>query len=134
MLSTSSGWKTYTNNTVSGGRAHLGDVYNHYGLSPDAQALQSILNSLRYDGMDDRRNFLASHERGTFDWAMAEEVVKSTSASYGNDRQEGPKSVDTKFATWLREEKEDGNLFCFMGKPGSGKSVFMYAYVHIRGC
>ncbi len=33
------------------------------------------------------------------------------------------RSVDVGFKAWLRES--DSGLFCFMGKPGSGKSTLM---------
>lgn len=156
-------------------RSHLGDVYNQYGPSPDQQAFQAVLESLRYDGMDDRRDRLNSAERGTFEWALAERSVESTMGRYegaeededgeryadcdkngirnddddentDNDYNEAfaydrydedfadaydpwhsSKTIDGAFTDWLVSDEEEDNLFCFVGKPGSGKSTLMYA-------
>jgi hypothetical protein len=171
-------------------RSHLGDVYNQYGPSPDQQAFRAVLDSLRYDGMDDRRDRLNSAERGTFEWALAERAVEVGMApeddgedededededvessercvesdehssrgdddggddedededtddeydeDYSGDGYEGDyldeydfwrstKTIDGAFTDWLMSDGEEGNLFCFMGKPGSGKSTLMYA-------
>lgn len=176
-------------------RSHLGDVYNQYGPSRDQQAFQAVLESLRYDGMDDRRDRLNSAERGTFEWALAgrdadastddasdEEDNKKNNegGEHGNDSDDGEqennendkrdeesdeddrvggewggstddeydeentdgegdreylekdvfwhntKTIDESFTDWLMSEEEEGSLFCFMGKPGSGKSTLMY--------
>lgn len=147
---------SYTNSIVSDqARAHLGDVYNNYGPSPDEKSFRSILESLRYDGMDDRRDRLNNAERGTFEWTLAEERCVGDEAGEGLDQVTGTEdfdesdtskendsedeldswdsdsdheirswTIDTSFATWLEGEKED--LFCFFGKPGSGKSTLMY--------
>jgi hypothetical protein len=161
-------------------RNHLGDVYNQYGPSPDQKAFQAVLDSLRYDGMDDRRDRLNSAERGTFEWALAgrniedvgdcddasddddddvERDVESDSMHFDNgsergsgsndggeytDNEDDPeltdgeddednlwhstKIVDEAFTDWLISEEEGGSLFCFMGKPGSGKSTLMYDF------
>jgi hypothetical protein len=152
-------------------RSHLGDVYNQYGPSPDQQAFRVVLDSLRYDGMDDRMNRLSSAERGTFEWALAERAVESmvdrddaSEESGQEDDQDdehyneggerdgasdseeenidddandesgseddlwhSTKTIDGAFTHWLATDKEEGGLFCFMGKPGSGKSTLMYA-------
>lgn len=126
---TSRAGHSYTNSYISGSsRAHLGDVYNHYGPSPDERAVQSVLESLRYDGMDDRRDRLSSAERGTFDWALAGGKVKSDgdveSHKADGGRSEDVRTARVTFTTWL-EGSEEG-LLCFMGKPGSGKSTLMY--------
>jgi hypothetical protein len=67
----------YNNIRIEGGRTILGNVY---GQSPDERALEPILDSLRYDGMTDRRDTLAEAQEGTFDWTFLE--------------------VETKFLTW----------------------------------
>lgn len=120
-------------------RSHLGDVYNQYGPSLDQQAFRAVLDSLRYDGMDNRRDRLNSAERGTFEWALAERVVsgdddgKHTNDEYDEDYADArdlwhsTKTIDGAFTDWLVSDGEEGNLFCFMGKPGSGKSTLMYA-------
>lgn len=146
-------------------RSHLGDVYNQYGPSPDQQTFRAVLDSLRYDGMDDRRDRLNSAERGTFEWALTERDCDDTSGDDdgpgdgedddlsheggecdsgsdeegstddGEDEESGDedglwhstKTIDGAFTDWLVSDEEEGNLFCFMGKPGSGKSTLMYA-------
>lgn len=119
----------YTNTYIYGGRSHLGNVYNNYGPSSDEQALRSILESLSYDGMDDRRDTMTNAGRGTFDWTLAEEEMEAvTSRWIENDGSVSTYSttIDIGFTRWLKGEDED--LFCFMGKPGSGKSTLMYIY------
>jgi hypothetical protein len=120
--------RNYTNIYNSGSsRVHLGDTHNCYGASPDEQAFRSVLDSLRYDGMDDRRDRLNSAERGTFEWALTKEDVETvTDRSVRNDFDDHTsiKIFDASFTSWF--ESYDDNLFCFMGKPGSGKSTLMY--------
>ena len=179
-------------------RNHLGDVYNQYGPSPDQQAFRAVLDSLRYDGMDDRTDRLNSAEAGTFEWALAgrdgDGGVLDTDDARGEDGQEddedngfydeggesgsnsdddeghkddednqryneggelgsdsddeegsrdedsdeesedegdlwqSTKTIDRAFTDWLVSDEGERNLFCFMGKPGSGKSTLMYAF------
>ena len=109
-------------------RNHLGDVYNQYGPSPDQQAFNAVLESLRYDGMDDRRDNLNSAERGTFEWALAEKdegQEQRDRERYNVDPRPRPKIIDKRFTDWLVADDGDSGLFCFMGKPGSGKSTLM---------
>jgi hypothetical protein len=120
--------RSYTNIYNSGSsRVQLGDSHNHYGPSPDEQAFRSVLDSLRYEGMDNRRDHLNSAERGTFEWTLDEgEVGFVTSRDYhygGETLYPRTKTIDMSFTNWLR--REDGGLFCFMGKPGAGKSTLM---------
>ncbi|KAL1587052.1 hypothetical protein WHR41_04206 [Cladosporium halotolerans] len=75
--------------------------------------------------MNDRRDRLNSAERGTFDWALAEgdvEVVAHRDIVFGRAYTQTTK-IDVSFTQWLEGEAE--GLFCFMGKPGSGKSTLM---------
>ena len=187
-------------------RSHLGDVYNQYGPSLDQQAFRAVLDSLRYDGMDNRRDRLNSAERGTFEWALAGRDVTSTvdrddesdggnehhdagsqrGSDSGDDDDEkstsnededvrhngnkeerdgsngqvsgsgdgegstntdddeknadkdddedsadeyhlwyNTKNIDQAFMDWLVSDEKEDKLFCFMGKPGSGKSTLM---------
>lgn len=118
---------SYTNSHFSGNsRVHQGNVYNQYGSSPDEKAVGSVLESLSYEGMNDRKDRLKDAQRGTFDWALAEgevEVVTDRTGYRGNYHTR-TKTIDVSFTRWL--EGEPGGLFCFMGKPGSGKSTLMY--------
>lgn len=129
MAETSRAGHAFTNIPISGSaRVHLGDAY-HYGSSRDEQALRSILESLRYEGMDDRRNDLnsAGRRRGTFEWVLAEKEVDFVIGREFSNRGEiwaESKAINVGFTNWLMGENED--LFCFMGKPGSGKSTLMY--------
>ena len=136
------GGHNYTNSYIAGeARAHLGDVYNNYGPSPDERLFLSVLESLRYDGMDDRRDRLNSAGRGTFRWTLHEqqtevpkrrrtenedgEGFKEHSCIEDGDESDMSDSELGTFATWLGAGDHDG-LFCFFGKPGSGKSTLMY--------
>lgn len=109
-----------------GGRSHQGNNYN-FGPTSDERTLLSILESLEYPGMDDRRDTLTEAENGTFKWALAEEEMEFVTNKdvYNGKVLTQSTTIDIGFTRWL-ECDEDG-LFCFMGKPGSGKSTLMYA-------
>lgn len=117
----------YNNIYIEGGRTVLGNVYGQ--SSSDERALQAILDSLSYAGMTDRRDTLREAEEGTFDWTFLEGETKFVTQrrvdkeGVSTDRYE---DVEMNFKIWL--EAEDESLFCVMGKPGSGKSTFMYVY------
>lgn len=120
---------TYTNVHTSGGRSHLGNVYN-YGSSSDEKALQAILDSLSYLGMKDRRDTLTGPSYQTFQWALKDgptSFINSRWFDFRDEAQSKSTTVDMTFRTWL--EGDDRFPFCFMGKPGSGKSILMY-YTH----
>jgi DNA replication protein DnaC len=116
--------RSYTNIYNSGSSCvQLGDFHNYYGPSPDEQAFRSVLGSLRYERMDDRRDLLNK----TFEWALAEGQAEFVTdrIDFGEETlYSKTKTIDMSFTNWLRQE--DGGLFCFMGKPGSGKSTLMY--------
>jgi hypothetical protein len=195
---------SYSNiHNADNSRNHYGDAYYQYGPSPDQQAFRAVLDSLRYDGMDDRLNRLNSAERGTFEWALAGRDVEAGMEHYeesgvegekgedserddgsdeehfdtneeehasdrvvkeprhdedkeehmddedheestdGEDYEESPDDEDDEseacsddsrqhtgivseaFTSWLVADEENDGLFCFMGKPGSGKSTLM---------
>ncbi|KAM0723523.1 hypothetical protein Q7P37_000510 [Cladosporium fusiforme] len=133
---------SYKNIDISNSQVHLGDVHNQ-GQSRDQQILQQLLESLRYDGMEDRRNMLAEAERGTFEWALRgvdkikdepdewrEEVGESEDEFSGSEMGDEWEPVDHRrqrtiptLRIWL--EGTDETCFCCTGKPGSGKSTFM---------
>jgi len=76
-------------------RNHFGDAYYHYGPPPDQQAFQAVLDSLRYDGMDDRLNRLDSAERGTFEWALAGGDVETEIQQYEESYDDGEADEDS---------------------------------------
>jgi hypothetical protein len=114
----------YINVNIEGGaRAVLGNVY---GQSSDERALAAILDSLRYDGMTDRRDTLAEAQEGTFDWTFLGGKTKFLTRRWINQAgvsRDDLKDVQMSFKAWL--EADDEGLFCVMGEPGSGKSTFM---------
>lgn len=72
---------------------------------------------------------LNSAERGTFEWALAgrDEGDKDYDYKRHNvDPWSRPKTIDKAFTDWLMANDGDRDLFCFMGKPKSGKSTLMY--------
>jgi hypothetical protein len=106
-------------------RVHMGDAYHHHGPSSDERALSAILESLSYPGMYDRRGALAEAHEGTFAWSLQEEKPRvleydDPDVCYTGEHQKS----DAGFKAWLGDM--DQGLFCIMGKPGSGKSTFMY--------
>jgi hypothetical protein len=116
----------YNNIHIEGGRIVLGNVY---GQSPDERAFAAILDSLRYDGMTDRRDTLAEAQEGTFDWTFLEGETKFLKRRWVDLKgvsHDVLQDVQMSFKAWL--EADDDGLFCVMGKPGSGKSTFMYVY------
>lgn len=107
-------------------RAHLGDVH-YYGQSADERAFNVILESLSYPGMTDRRDALAEAHKGTFDWTFLEgdtEFVSHRFVSGTGWEHDSVNKVKMNFGPWLRADS--GGLFSVMGKPGAGKSTFMY--------
>jgi dephospho-CoA kinase len=120
----------YINVHIEGGaRAILGNVY---GQSSDERALAAILESLRYEGMTDRRDTVAEAQNGTFDWTFLEgktEIVTRRWIDRKGVSQEYSEAVQMSFKAWL--ETDDEGLFCVMGKPGSGKSTFMCVHPRV---
>jgi hypothetical protein len=106
------------------GSAHLGDVY-HHEPSPEERALNAVLGSLRYTGMHDRRDALTEAHEGTFDWTFLEGETQFVEKrdEHGRGHSDRFRTVDMNFKSWLHDSGE--GLFCFIGKPGSGKSTFM---------
>lgn len=118
----------YTNIFNFGGRNQQGNTYHSHGLgqSADEQMFNSILESLHYHGMDERRDTLTDAESGTFKWALAEEereFANKRELRYDGEMHTDSTFIDVGFTKWLQEDEE--GLFCFMGKPGSGKSTLM---------
>jgi dephospho-CoA kinase len=116
----------YNNIHIEGGRTILGNVY---GQSSDERALAAIFDSLRYDGMTDRRDTLAEAQEGTFDWTFLEGETKFLTQRWVDHKgvsHDQFEDVQMNFKAWL--EADDTDLFCVMGKPGSGKSTFMCVY------
>lgn len=125
MASAPTASRIYQNiHSTENSRMHLGDVYNNY-QSPDERALMSILDSLSYPGMTDRRDALAEAHEKTFDWTFLEgeaEFLVERDRN-GNDTYDSYDTINMNFRSWLVRENQ--GLFCVTGKPGSGKSTFM---------
>ncbi|KAI0853761.1 hypothetical protein F5Y00DRAFT_257063 [Daldinia vernicosa] len=69
-----------------------------------------FLNSLRYEGMNQRKNDITSSLKDTFQWI------------FDSDCGETPIQLWDNFGDWL---KSDSNIYWIAGKPGSGKSTLM---------
>ena len=125
MASAPTASRIYQNiHSTENSRMHLGDVYNNY-QSPDERALMSILDSLSYPGMTDRRDALAEAHERTFDWAFLEGKTKFLVErdQEGDEEWDSYDTVNMSFRSWLQQK--DQGLYCITGKPGSGKSTFM---------
>lgn len=85
-----------------------------------------ILESLSYPGMTDRRDALAEAHEKTFDWTFLGGEAKFLMERNrdGNNKYDSYDIVNKNFRSW--PEQEDWGLFCVTGKPGSGKSTFMW--------
>jgi len=127
MALMSIGSRTYDNiRARDNSRIHLGDVYND-NRSPEERALKAILESLSYPGMTDHRDALAEAHERTFDWTFlkGETAFLVERDQDGHEEWDRYDTVNMNFRSWL--EQENHGLFCVTGKPGSGKSSFMYA-------
>ncbi|KAI1656230.1 hypothetical protein F4813DRAFT_390912 [Daldinia decipiens] len=71
-----------------------------------------FLNSLRYEGMNQRKNDINSSFEDTFQWIF----------DYDEDHDKTPIQSWDDFEDWL---KSDSNIYWVSGKPGSGKSTLM---------
>ncbi|KAI2784123.1 hypothetical protein F4815DRAFT_456926 [Daldinia loculata] len=69
-----------------------------------------FLNSLRYEGMNQRKNDITSSFEDTFQWIFESDYDETPIRSWDN------------FEDWL---KSDSNIYWVSGKPGSGKSTLM---------
>jgi len=120
---TQHGGNEYNNIHIEGGRTVLGNVY---GESSDERTLKAILDSLSYTGMTDRRDTLREAQEGTLDWTFSKGKTKFLKQpDFGYEMlSDYYEDVEMNFKTWLEADYE--SLFCVMGKPGSGKSTFMY--------
>jgi len=118
--------RLYSNiHSTDNSRMHLGDVYNNH-RSPDERALKAVLESLSYPGMTDRRDALAEAHEKTFDWTFldGETDFLMERGPDGNEKWDRYETVEMSFRSWLQQK--DQGLFCITGKPGSGKSTFMW--------
>ncbi|KAF3070671.1 hypothetical protein GL218_00238 [Daldinia childiae] len=69
-----------------------------------------FLNSLRYEGMNQRKNDVTGSFKDTFQWIFDSECGKTPIQLWDN------------FGDWLKSES---NIYWISGKPGSGKSTLM---------
>jgi hypothetical protein len=81
-----------------------------------AATRDALLDSLRYDGMFDRQQFIKPPLSDTFEWIFDDSPPREEPTHDRHDRLQG------KFVRWLRS---DDTLFWISGKPGSGKSSLM---------
>jgi DNA replication protein DnaC len=72
-----------------------------------------VLQSLKYDSMNERRNMITESYSDTFNWIFNAEDEAERHAY-------GPKRWDS-FSDWLKSENR---VYWISGKPGSGKSIF----------
>lgn len=114
--------KTYTNIEMSGGRANFGDAYN-YGPSQNQRTLQTILESLRYDGMDHRQQMVTEAEEETFKWAL-EEDEEMLEPKFGNV------TTPMTLKAWLTGD--NGDMFCVVGKAEDLHEISRHTSKHNR--
>lgn len=78
-----------------------------------------ILNSIRFEGMNDRQNDIVEANPDTLDW-----ILEKTLKDFPDHE-----SLTISFADWL---KSGQGVFNITGKPGSGKSTLMKHLVATR--
>ncbi|KAK3317446.1 hypothetical protein B0T19DRAFT_292204 [Cercophora scortea] len=87
-----------------------------------------LLKSLKYEGMNERRNTVANNHEGTFQWIFADPGTSpSPPGSNASTSQHSNTSRWSSFPDWLRS---DGKVYWVSGKAGSGKSTLMSFLIH----
>ena len=87
-----------------------------------------LLRSLKYDGMNERRNTIAHCYSGTYQWVFqdgdsdAALDVSSPSRTAAPGESDRPTPSWDSFTDWLRS---DGQVYWVNGKAGAGKSTLM---------
>lgn len=92
---------------------------------------QTLLDSLKYPRMNERRTQVASSHEKTFSWAysgMTKRDIEGgsyadSSAASSSDKEVAGPPLAHPFQDWLRDPA--AKLYWVSGKPGSGKSTFM---------
>lgn len=91
---------------------------------------ERLLKSLKFQGMNERRNHITHSHPKTFGWVVGEgfEESSSDSESYSGSKDSHDVTEDRSqdlwdsFPDWLRST---ANVYWISGKPGSGKSTLI---------
>ncbi|KAJ0383211.1 hypothetical protein COL922a_010939, partial [Colletotrichum nupharicola] len=104
----------------------------------DQKAHNGLLQSLKYENMNERKNKIPNKHKETFEWIFEGQgsfgngsaVEETTSETRDEQRWRGWRAVEAKekqreadFLGWLEEDSP--GPFWVSGKPGSGKSTLM---------
>ena len=100
------------------------------------EQLDQLLDSLRYELRTEREDQVARrHYSGTFEWMFSDHISDDDSDHISDDDSSDQYGSESS-REWLKEhclpdlyswlESPEPNLFWITGKPGSGKSTFVY--------
>ncbi|KAJ5101176.1 hypothetical protein N7456_007228 [Penicillium angulare] len=95
-------------------------IFDEFDATKENQAYETLLNSLRYENMNDRKSSIPQRHNNTFEW-----IFEST-AGPGDNFEDAKNHPD--LVAWL--QKDANALYWVSGKPGSGKSTFMKFIEH----
>ncbi|KAK3361874.1 hypothetical protein B0T24DRAFT_97015 [Lasiosphaeria ovina] len=79
------------------------------------QERKRLLGSIKYPGMNERRNSISQHHKDTFKWIFPNQKDQTD-----DDDQRKPRWDS--FTDWMQS---DDHIYWISGKPGSGKSTLM---------
>ncbi|KAJ5263193.1 hypothetical protein N7478_010798 [Penicillium angulare] len=111
-------------------------IFAEFDATKESQAYETLLKSLRYKNMNDRKNSIPQRHKETFEWifenlgdnsedATTPDITTTEVVIIPYEHEKDTKNSDSHpdLVEWLRT---DANfLYWVSGKPGSGKSTFM---------
>ncbi len=120
---------TASSTTTNAVTSHIDEALSNglESLHLSAQREESrrrLLASLKFAGMNERRNHVSESYRDTFRWVFEDAPGFGTAGGESNTGGQPPSQKWPSFPQWLSSKPEaDGTIYWISGKPGSGKST-----------